>query len=127
MNKVKGATLIELVAFITVIGIAITASSVAIWNTLSFSARPGLALKAANLAMSYMNLMNLERINVAPNTPSDPCTTNPVPDACQSLLTYASNENLSVSATFVTDTNHLTITVNVTGAATATNKTRFPL
>lgn len=127
MNKQKGLSLIELIVFIAILGVAFSASNLAYLNLLGKSATPGQNLKAAQLVMSYMTLINVHRQETAPATPADPCQANSIPTACQSLLDYASTEGITLTPTFSTSNNQMTITVTASGNGVATVKARFPV
>jgi Tfp pilus assembly protein PilV len=128
MVKHKGVTLVELITFIVIFSLALTASMTVLNNGLRFVSYSNKDLKALQLAMSYMTLITVAREVNYPATPTDPCSVASPPAACQALSTYASNEGLSLNSSFTTANSELTITVTASDSRSvnAVVKARYP-
>ena len=117
MNKRnhRGFSLIELVIFISVLGVVSVGTFAVIDNVLRLNGQPTQVLQAAALAKSRMEIVLLNRQN-GYNTLSDPCEASSPPDACSELSTYASNRQFTVTSNITENTPNKTISIRVNGA-----------
>lgn len=116
MNKhtQHGFSLIELIVFISVLGVISVGTFAVIDNVLRLNGQPTQVLQAAALARSRMEIVLLNRQN-GYSTLSDPCEASSPPDACSALSTYASNSQFSVTSNISESAPTKTISISVNG------------
>lgn len=116
VNKQKrGFSLIEMVIFITVIGILMSGMLVGVNRSLSLAVLPNQAAQATFLANARMEIILLNRA-VNGWTAVDPC---PGPAICTPLSDFATTYGFTVTSTFPTSGANKTIDVSVSGTAEA--------
>jgi hypothetical protein len=114
----KGFSLIELVVFIIVMGLAAAAIVVPLKTALGInSAIPSYQTIALELAQQRMELiLGQRRLNGYP--PTDPCTFGSPPSVCTAPTGYTVSATLT-TVTISGDTNYMRIDVPVTGLGNA--------
>ena len=114
----RGVSLIELIAFIAVIGIVTSGALLAMQNVLFHSATPQQILQASHLAKSRLNLILLARQHSFQF--SDPCI-NSNNSACKKLEDYAQQFGYTINSQIANESpTFKLITVNVSGKSDAT-------
>ena len=116
--KQQGFTLIELVAFIVVIGIIAGGLLVGMNQALKSTKSPTGIAQASYLANARMQIILMNRAFNGYATLSDPC---PAAALCAPLTAYATANNFTVTS-IISGTNPKIITISVTGAGDATIK-----
>lgn len=119
MNKYtqQGVTLIELIVFITIIGLATTAVFTATTQVMRYGSLPNIQLQAAQLANARMAIILHDRqVNGFTNV-SDRCSSGSPPDACTPLSDYATSFGFTVTTQIQQTNVSKRITVTVTGSA----------
>lgn len=114
-KKAYGFTLIELIAFIIVIGIAATAVFISFNRIVTGSTRPDANQIAIDLAERRMELILGNRFIQGFVTFTDPCTGGSPPAVCNTPSGY----NVSATITTDPDPDFKTIEVVTTGMADA--------
>lgn len=125
MIRQQGFTLIEIIAFIIVVGIIATGILLAFNTVLFHSSEPGKLLQANQLAHARMQLILQQRLINGFDNLSDPCETMPSLTPCQTLATFADNNGLNVSSSITGDSTAKTVTISVRGAGSSRVVTRF--
>jgi hypothetical protein len=126
MKYLRGESLIELMVFITVMGIFLAGSMSSIQTVLRYNTKPAAITAASHLANARMNLILQQRLVSGFANINDPCANNSTLDACTALANYANTNGFVVSSAVSTPVNGAcTATVSVTGAGYATNSMRF--
>lgn len=120
-----GFTLIEVVVFILIVGIAMSGFVTVYSHVLSKQRDPSRFLKASQLASARMEIIIQQSVVSGFASLTDPCTDPTPPDACTDLTAYATAQGLTVSCTFSPSTGINIATVNVTGNGDAALMTRF--
>lgn len=116
--KQRGVSLIELIAFIVVIGIVTSGALLAMRNVLFHSATPQQILQASHLAKARLNIILLARQNSFQF--SDPCI-NSTNTACKKLEDYAQQFGYTINSQITNESaTFKLITVNVSGNSDAT-------
>jgi len=116
--KQRGVSLIELIAFIAVIGIVTSGAMLAMQNVLFHSATPQQILQASHLAKARLNLILLARQNSFQF--SDPCT-NSTGGACKKLDNYAQQFGYTINTQITSESPAFKlITVKISGKSDAT-------
>ena len=111
----QGFSLIEMVIFITVIGILISGMLVGVNRSLSLAVLPNQAAQATFLANARMEIILLNRA-VNGWAAGDPC---PAAAICTPLTTFATTYGFTVTPSFATAGVNTTIDVSVSGTAAA--------
>lgn len=125
MKKYQGQTLIELVIFIVIIGIILTALLQVFNTVLSYNSHPGRLLTASQLADARMNLVLQQRRIQGVASMSDPCSSGSL-NACTSINSFATTSGYVVSSSIPPAVNGVrTAIVTVSGAGNATLIERF--
>lgn len=119
-QKHTGFTLIELVAFIVVIGIIATALLSGMNQALLYSHEPDDLTAASFLANARMQVILMNRAINGYSTLTDPCTITPSLAICTPLSSYATANGFTVSTPVISGSNPKTITLSVSGAGNAT-------
>lgn len=119
-KKQLGLSLIELVVFIVIIGIISTGLLAGLSQALKFSDIPRNVSAASFLANARMQIILMNRSVNGYSSLNDPCTATPSLAICTPLSSYATANNLTVSSPTFSGSNPKTITINVTGTASAT-------
>lgn len=115
MNKQKGFSFIELVVFITIVGI-MSSGLIQLFNNSLAVYKNNSSIMASSLARSRMEIIIYNRQgNYAALT--DPCA-NSTTGICSTLNTFAINNNLSVSSTITESAPNKTIVVQTTDTST---------
>ncbi|MBL7480969.1 type II secretion system protein [Legionella bononiensis] len=115
----QGFTLIELIAFVVLIGIIAGGLLVGLNESLSRANTPTSITQASFLANARMQIILMNRSINGYTTLSDPCTTSPGLAICTPLSTYAAANNFTVSTPIISGTNPKIITITVSGAGDA--------
>lgn len=118
--KQEGFSLIELVAFIVVIGIISGGLLVGMNQALTQTSSPTKLAQASFLANARMQIILMNRAINGYATLSDPCTTTPGLVICTPLSSFASTNNFTVNPPTISGSNPKIITLSVTGAGNAT-------
>ena len=119
--KQQGFTLIEVVAFILVIGIIASGLLVGMNQALTHITRPTSIAQASFLANARLQIILMNRAFNGYTTLDDPCTTTPALAICTPLSTYATAHNFTVNTPTFSGSNPKIITIQITGAGNATN------
>jgi type II secretory pathway pseudopilin PulG len=122
-----GISLIELVIFMTILGVIASGSILALQNVTKYASLPNFQLQAASLARSRMAIILQQRkqlgsaffLTSSPAT--DPCSSGS-PAICTELNTFATNHGLNATTTlaFNPAPSHILITVTISGQANYT-------
>lgn len=115
VDKQQGFSLIELVIFITVIGILMSGMLVGVNRSLSLAVLPNQAAQATFLANARMEIILLNRA-VNGWAAGDPC---PAAAICTPLTSFATTYGYTVTPSFSTAGVNTTIDVSVSGTAAA--------
>lgn len=126
LRQNTGIFIIEIIIFIIVLGIALSALG-GIFNTILLNSNsPSYHLTAAQLAGARMNIILQQKQANGFNNLSDPCNLGSVPAACTDLNTFASSKGFAITSSVSAVVNGIvTATVNVTGLGKATLVTEF--
>lgn len=116
----QGFTLIEVVAFILVIGIIASGLLAGMNQALIRTTKPTSNVQASFLANARMQIILMNRELNGYTTLSDPCTTTPALAICTPLSTYATSKNFTVNTPTFTGSNPKIIRISITGAGNAT-------
>jgi prepilin-type N-terminal cleavage/methylation domain-containing protein len=122
-RKQKGVTLIELVVFITIIGIIATGSLIALQTVLKDSANPMNTMPLSQLAKARMEIiLKARQMNFSF---ADPCVTTPTLAICQQINLQATANGIALSSQIINESIlYKRITVTATGNFTVTYSTR---
>ncbi len=125
MKKYQGQTLIELIVFIVIIGIILTATLQVFKTVLFYSSHAGHLLTASQLADARMNLIVQQRRIQGVASMSDPCSMGSL-NACTSMNSFATTNGYVVSSSISAAVNGVrTATESVSGTGNATQIERF--
>lgn len=121
-GKSSGFTLIEMIVFIVIIGIAATAILTSFQAVLQKSPTGNHQTTAVGLAQERMDLILAQRQLIGFSGFIDPCNSGSPPAICTAPTGYTINSNIS-ALTISGDSNYKTITVTVSGSGDAVLKT----
>ena len=121
--KQSGITLIELVVFITIIGLVTTGVLITLQAILTNSSNPLNTSISYQLARARMEIILKERESNFNFT--DPCQTTPTLAICQQIALLATTQGINLSSQIINESsNYKRIDVNATGTINIKYSTR---
>lgn len=117
MKKERGYSIVEIVTFITIIGVVVSGTLLAIQQVLTHASLPNKQLQAQSLAKSRLAIIRFERDKTGFSSLVDPCVASPSIPACSELSTFATNAGLSTTSSLSASSSEKDFTISVSGLA----------
>ena len=118
--KQSGFSFIELIIFITVIGIIGSGLLVGMNTAFLHSSQPEALVQASYLANARMQIILMKRAISGYAAVNDPCTATPTLAICTPLASFATANGFTVATPTITGNNPKVVTVKVSGKGEAT-------